>query len=347
MRLTRQRVCALILLLSFMSIGGCNNGGNSGELDAPIMAPSMAPFNLDTAVELALLSLVAYDQRLECISGDMITVPEGFNLEEVIYQQVGSSLDSGCKDDPKKIPIAFIATKDDNIYLSFRGTASFSDALADSQIVQEPFVFFNNAPATNAKVLQGFNQVYTEIRAPIFEKLEALSNEKQDDMFKYNTLFITGHSLGAALAVLSVPDLKEGIENLPPVVMYNFAGPSVGNPDFVDLYMQAVNASWRVANTNDVIPKLPPTTLDCDNYRYKHAAGQQDITFGSPLPALPDLSCEHTGLIQGQIATYLFDNRTQVETNHSMCTYHDTLCDELVGSENCSDVTDMSLHCTQ
>ena len=145
MILTRPRIFTLILLLSFMSIGGCNNGGNSGEPDAPAMAPSMGPFNLDTALELALLSLVAYDQRLECINGDMITVPEGFNLEEVIYQDVDSSLDSGCKNDSKKIPIAFIATKDDNIYLSFRGTASYSDAITDSQVVQEPFTFFDNA----------------------------------------------------------------------------------------------------------------------------------------------------------------------------------------------------------
>lgn len=343
MKLTKLYMFSLVLLLSFMSVGGCNNGGKSGDENVP----TSAPFSLDVAVELALLSLVAYEQRLQCINGETITVPEGFKLEEVIYQQVDTSTDSGCKDDPKTIPIAFIATKDDNIFLSFRGTASVSDALADALIVQEPFAFFSNAPLTGAKVHQGFNELYVEIRGPIFEKLEALSNEMQDDMFKFNTLFVTGHSLGAALAVLAVPDLREGIENLPPVVMYNFAGPSVGNPDFVDLYTQAVGTSWRVANTNDVIPKLPPTTLDCDNYRYEHAPGEHDITFGSPLPALPDMSCDQKGIIQGQILTYLLNNETQVEINHSICTYHDTLCDQLVGNEDCQDVTDNALHCTQ
>jgi hypothetical protein len=343
MKLTKPRVFAFVLLLYFMSIGGCDNSENSGDANGP----ALVPFDLNVAVELATLSLVAYDQRLQCINGDTITVPEGFKLQEVIYQQVDTSTDSGCKDDPQIIPIAFIATKDDKIYLSFRGTASISDALADALIEQEPFTFFMMAPATDAKVHQGFNKLYMEIRGPIFETIEALSNEMQDDVFKYNTLFITGHSLGAALAVLVVPDLKEGIENLPPVVMYNFAGPSVGNPDFVDLYMQSVRSSWRVANTNDVIPKLPPTTLDCDNYRYEHAAGERDIKFGPHLPALPKFSCKNTGIIQGQILTYLLDNEKKVEIDHSMCTYHDTLCEELVGNEDCADTTDNSLHCTQ
>jgi hypothetical protein len=341
MKLTNLYKLSLVILVCFISIGGCNNGGNSGGSGLP----TSVPFNLNVALDLAILSLVAYNQRIECINGDTITVPEGYKLEEVIYQQVDPSFDSGCKDDPKKIPVAFIATKDDNIYLSFRGTATFSDAIADTQIEEEPFTFFNHGPATNAKVHKGFNTLYKAIREPIFNKIEALSNEMVDGALKYNTLYITGHSLGAALAVLAVPDLKEGIENLPPVVMYNFAGPSVGNPDFVDLYTHAVNVSWRVANTNDVIPKLPPTTLDCDNYRYEHAASERDITFGSKLPALPEVSCKQTGLIQGAIAIYLYDNQTQVETNHSMCTYHDTLCDELADSKDCKAETDGLLGC--
>ena len=332
---------SLVLLICIISIGGCNNGGNSGGSDVP----TSVPFNLNTALDLAILSLVAYNQRIECINGDTITVPEGYKLEEVIYQQIESALDSHCKNDTKEIPIAFIATKDKNIYLSFRGTATFSDAIADTVIKEEPFTFFNNDSANNAKVHMGFNTLYKSIREPIFDKIRTLSDEMKDGALKYNTLFVTGHSLGAALAVLAVPDLKEDIKNLPPVVMYNFAGPSVGNSEFVDIYTSAVNASWRVANTNDVIPKLPPTTLDCDDYRYEHAKSERDITFGKELPALPAVSCKQTGLIQGAIAIYLYDNQDQVETNHSMCTYHDTLCDELADSKDCKAQTDGLLGC--
>ena len=47
----------------------------------------------------------------------------------------------------------------------------------------------------------------------------------------FNNLYTTGHSLGAALAVVPTPDLlmKTGFEN---PVMYNFAGPRVGDTDF-------------------------------------------------------------------------------------------------------------------
>lgn len=322
-----------LLIISLTSIMGCDNNGSDSSDDSVTPGPidSGKDFNLDTAIELALLSLVAYEQRIQCIKDgkDAITVPVGFKLEEVIFEEVNEFLNDTCIDDKGMVPIAFIATKDDAIYLAFRGTADISDDVIDTDIVQDAYTFLTDGSTTcnmeSPKAQTGFNEIYTDIEKPIFDKLQELIGTNQ-----FNTVLITGHSLGAALAVLALPDLTVNVP-LTEVIMYSFAGPGVGNSDFAGIYdcliSEGMNISWRVVNTNDAIPKLPPTTLDCEDFMYKHVMGQNDIMFGIALPPLPDLTCDDSVLtIKLDLAVYLTDNKDQVEINHSICTYYDTLC---------------------
>ena len=71
---------------------------------------------------------------------------------------------------------------------------------------------------------------------------------------------VTGHSLGAALAVLTSPTVDLLTANND-VRMYNFAGPRVGNPAFAGAYSEFVAQSYRVVNLTDVVPFLPPTQI--------------------------------------------------------------------------------------
>jgi len=322
-----------LLIISLTSIGGCNNNGSNSSDDSVNPGPinSGEDFDLDTAIELALLSLVAYEQRIQCINNGKgaITVPVGFKLEEVIFEEVSDIVNDTCKDDEGMVPIAFIATKDDTIYLAFRGTANISDDIIDTKLEQDAYTFLtddgSNCTMKSPKVQNGFNEVYTDIEKPIFDKMQDLIGTKQ-----FNTVLITGHSLGAALAVLALPDLTVNVP-LADVIMYSFAGPSVGNSNFVGIYdcliSEGMNTSWRVVNTNDAIPKLPPTTLDCEDFMYEHVMDQHDIVFGKELPPLPDVNCDEFEItIEFKLAEYLDDNKEQVEKNHSMCTYYDTLC---------------------
>ena len=43
--------------------------------------------------------------------------------------------------------------------------------------------------------------------------------------------------------------------------MYNYAGPRVGDPIFVDAYNFFVPQSYRVVNLADMIPMLPPSQV--------------------------------------------------------------------------------------
>ncbi len=74
--------------------------------------------------------------------------------------------------------------------------------------------------------------------------------------------YITGHSLGAAVATLvamkiaqAVPQIKDQIQ------LYTFAGPRVGSPKFVQAHSQLIPNSYRIVNLADSVPLVPPVSL--------------------------------------------------------------------------------------
>lgn len=76
-------------------------------------------------------------------------------------------------------------------------------------------------------------------------------------------IHIAGHSLGAALATLCALHAAALCEKRGahcPVDLYTFASPRVGNPEFARACRQKLNA-FRIANSEDVVPGIPPATL--------------------------------------------------------------------------------------
>ena len=132
----------------------------------------------------------------------------------------------------------------------------------------------------------------------------------------FSELYVTGHSLGAALAVLSAPQLAAETSLVPTV--YTFAGPRVGDPVFALAYADRVPVTWRVVNTNDIVPTLPPTVAVVDEngdekiFFYEHVDSEDAITFGTPIRSPSDI----------------------VE-DHSLCNYYDTLCAETSDPSAC------------
>ena len=75
-------------------------------------------------------------------------------------------------------------------------------------------------------------------------------------------------------------------------------------------------------------PCFPPQGLDCPLFSYEHVDGEHEITFGTPLPALPDFAADDCDLITiaAQLVAYGVINSDDILEDHSMCTYFDTLC---------------------
>ncbi|KAH9650569.1 C2 domain-containing protein [Citrus sinensis] len=108
----------------------------------------------------------------------------------------------------------------------------------------------------------GFLSAYDSVRIRIISLLKLSIGFKDDSagpLDKWH-VYVTGHSLGGALATLFALELsssqlaKQGAIF---VTMYNFGSPRVGNKRFADVYNEKVKDSWRVVNPRDIIPTVP------------------------------------------------------------------------------------------
>lgn len=73
-------------------------------------------------------------------------------------------------------------------------------------------------------------------------------------------IFVTGHSLGAAVAALCAVELGASSQSLgfPIAGVYTYGEPRVGNDQFAKFYMTGTQVSWRVTHWRDIVPHLPP-----------------------------------------------------------------------------------------
>ena len=93
------------------------------------------------------------------------------------------------------------------------------------------------------KVHDGFRQAFALVEPMIKENVARLSDYK---------LYITGHSLGGALALVATRALST--DSI--AACYTFGGPRVGNSEFGDDIKVPI---YRVVNAADLVPRVPPT----------------------------------------------------------------------------------------
>lgn len=154
-------------------------------------------------------------------------------------------------------------------FISFRGTTDVADWLQDLDVVPEPYT-----PLTGfGQVHAGFQDVYQVVRASIVANLPAA-------LTGCTQILITGHSLGAAVAVLAGPDVFRG---MPPNTieprLITFAGPKVGLPDFVTAFNTDIESCFRVVNFLDIVPLVPPVP-------YVHVGAQIDVDSRGPIDVI-------------------------------------------------------------
>jgi len=286
------------LLVATVACGSSNTeDGNRGP---GLGATQGDAYNLDLSLELGRLCLQSYQMLDDFNAGTTFTLPAPYTLVKTFStSEPFASETLGAN----SVPIAFIATQGDTIYLVFRGTVTISEWIDDAQLSQVLYPFLDQGGQTE----QGFTKVYQSIEPDILATIQGLSQQGG-----FTKLLVTGHSLGGALAGLAAPDLvhQTSFSNL---VMYSFAGPRVGDPKFAeDTYGNNVKTSWRVVNTNDLVPKLPEATtvVFINNqpkvFFYEHFNQEQDLTFGNPISGPTDV--------------------TDIAFDHEMCNYYNALC---------------------
>jgi triacylglycerol lipase len=100
-----------------------------------------------------------------------------------------------------------------------------------------------------------------------------------------SSIDVTGHSLGAALAVLYAAE-NSLTHKLPTIRnLYTFASPMIGDQTFVDAFNGLGLNSWRVINDQDIVRILPPGIF------YRHV--NTEVPYDSRGKVQQTLSCCH------------------------------------------------------
>lgn len=124
--------------------------------------------------------------------------------------------------------------------------------------------------AHRMRVHHGFYQAYRRVQPALMKAL--------DDM-QCQQLYITGHSLGGALAVIAATDVVLNVASVRQVSVYTFGAPRVGNPEFGDVLRgaPALVEFFQVQNNADLVPTVPfavmPDSSDPQHPNYYEHAG--------------------------------------------------------------------------
>lgn len=136
---------------------------------------------------------------------------------------------------------AFIAGNNDMLLLAYRGTESLKDWMTDADI--------DLVGGPGGKVHEGFSMALSHVWKEVWTYIR--------ESRKCRSLWVTGHSLGAALAALTVAKLR--LEKDEPVNgLYTFGHPRTGDRDFAKNFDSDFSLqTFRYVNNNDIVTRVP------------------------------------------------------------------------------------------
>ena len=138
----------------------------------------------------------------------------------------------------------------DCIVLAFRGSDELADWL-DS---------FNARAEGHAlgRVHRGFHAALMDIWPAMEAAVAEIQSKRKSG---HLPVWLTGHSLGGALATLAAARLIE--QDQPFYGVYTFGSPRVGDRDFARIYnSEAANRTFRFQNNNDIVSRIPSRVMN-------------------------------------------------------------------------------------
>lgn len=220
--------------------------------------PETQGYNLDLAKYLMQISYNV--EASNCLNLGPIPPPAGFSLQK---QLVGKSYDGNSR------PFGYIFASIDAVLIAFTGTVFTDEWLVDLEIEQ-------TFPEKLKNVKQG-----VLCHKGIYDVYASLQN--QINVSETKKIYITGHSLGAALATLCAFDIAASKP-----VLYTFSSPRVFNITGAQLMNSFGLDIQRIFNTEDIFTSLPMPAALGENY--EHVG--YNIPFTINLDSIPG---NHTG----------------------------------------------------
>ncbi|GAB0489992.1 hypothetical protein MMPV_001219 [Pyropia vietnamensis] len=217
----------------------------------------------------------------------------------------------------------------DRIVVAFKGTTSTRNLKTDLNIYHVraasalPTRLLEDTPESianegvlgardfkRAKIHKGFALAYASVAAPLLRRLQSLLAERR------RPIFLTGHSLGGALATICSFDLflRLGLGRRE-LFVSTFGAPRPGNDAFRRLYDAKIPIHWRIVVGPDVVAKLPKVG-------YRHVGKKVLLNSSGELfldPNALELKLWHgdaASILYHRKASYLLAMRAWCERHH-------------------------------
>jgi Lipase (class 3) len=255
---------------------------------------NFSDFDGTIARELAILIGSAYAQFAKQGEGTWLLPDEFDKVIELTH-------------DRKKKVFGFVAKKDRDAFIIIRGTQTAYEWYNNTAIKYDKYI-----SVTGNKwgiTTKGFYSIYIDIREEIQAAIETLNNADR--------IFIAGHSLGGALAILTIPDLIDLGIDPSKIIVYTFASPRCCDRDLATKLNKSGVQHWRIANTEDIVPTLPGATANI--FSPERPVSPEEVEENFIVKTYNDLkikgmkTLEHTG-----VPVYFTIGTDSMEDNHNL-----------------------------
>lgn len=145
------------------------------------------------------------------------------------------------------------STSHNAVIVSFRGSSNIKNWISDFDAAQVGY-----SRCSGCNVHRGFFNSYNTVASFVKAQVSTL-------LAKYRNapIYVTGHSLGGAIAIVAALDIHATYGNS--LKLYTYGEPRVGNAAFASYVNSAIPDTFRVVHYADIVPHLPPAASN-----YKH-----------------------------------------------------------------------------
>lgn len=205
--------------------------------------------------EMSLLEKSAFFAKLSnYVYGDVEYVHAGFKeYNTIFYTSKGADV--------------YVLENDTDVIIVCRGTEvkQFSDIKADVSI--------SRVKTSHGKLHIGFLHYVNHIWLNVLAHAAAAKNEGKN-------VWVTGHSLGAAMATIISYRLCEN-EKIVPAGLFTYGSPRVGDRTFINYFNTLPFKHHRWVNDGDIVTKIPfaPFFYHCGSMHHIASSGKVTLEY--------------------------------------------------------------------